>query len=177
MYIAEGNVALRDFLLDDIERKIEWINDSNNHQYLHYDLPLEYEKTLRWFHARNTDKRLDCIIEFDGIPVGLIGLLEIDNINKKAEYYITVGCHKYKHKGIATIASQLILKYAFETLMLNKVYLNVDSENAAACALYEKIGMVCEGEFIEDLWHNGRFINRKRYAILCSDFSDRPKID
>lgn len=168
MHINDGEVSLRDFRIDDIKLKIDWINDPKNHHYLHYDLPLEYEKTLQWFKNRNLEKRLDCIIEYDGIPVGVIGLLEIDKINKKAEYYITIGCHELKRKGIATIASHLILKYAFEVLKLNKVYLNVDSKNKAACTLYEKIGMVCEGEFIEDLYHNGEFIDRRRYAILRS---------
>lgn len=168
MHMNDGNVSLREFCIDDIKLKIDWINDSNNHKYLHYDLPLEYEKTLQWFENRNLDKRLDCIIEYGGIPVGLIGLLEIDKINKKAEYYITIGSDSFKRKGIATIASYLILRYAFETLKLNKVYLNVDSKNKAACTLYEKIGMVCEGEFIEDLYHNGEFIDRRRYALLRS---------
>lgn len=168
MYVNDGAVALRDFTVEDIEWKVAWINDPLNHQYLHYDLPLEYKKTLEWFHGRNMEKRLDCTIEYNGIPVGLIGLLNIDRANKKAEYYITIGCHEYKHKGIATTASRLILSYAFETLKLNKVYLNVDAKNTVACALYEKIGMVCEGEFLEDLWVRGEFIDRKRYAVLRS---------
>jgi RimJ/RimL family protein N-acetyltransferase len=173
MYITEGNVSLRDFREDDIELKIKWINDSDNHKYLHYDIPLEYNKTLEWYRKRDLSKRLDCTIEYDGVSVGLIGLLEIDTRNKKAEYYITIGEHGYKNKGIATIASNLILKVAFETFELNKVYLNVDADNLPACALYEKIGMVCEGCFCEDMWHNGAFINRKRYAILRSNFKEK----
>ena len=170
MYISDGKVSVRLFCRDDIALKVQWINDPSNHQYLHYDLPLEYDKTLQWFEGRNLAARLDCTIEYDGVPVGLIGLLAIDRVNRKAEYYITIGSHEYKGKGIATTASRLILKYAFEQLKLNKVYLNVDAENRAACALYEKLGMTCEGEFAEDLWHNGRFIDRKRYAVLCSAY-------
>ena len=168
MHIIDGEVSLRDFCIDDIKLKIDWINDPKNHQFLHYNLPLEYEKTLQWFNNRNLEKRQDCIIEYNGTPVGVIGLLEIDKINKKAEYYITIGRDDFKRKGIATIASRLILKYAFEVLELNKVYLNVDSKNKAACTLYEKIGMMCEGEFVEDLYHNGKFIDRRRYAVLRS---------
>lgn len=170
MYISEGDVSLRDFSVEDIELKIKWINDPKNNRYLHYDLPMEYDKTIAWFHGRNLEKRLDCTIQYQGVPVGLIGLLNIDHVSQKAEYYITIGCHEYKHKGIATSASRLILQYAFEVLKLNKVYLNVDAENTAACALYEKLGMVCEGVFHEDLWHRGKLIDRKRYAILKSTY-------
>lgn len=156
---------MRDFTEEDIHLKVRWINDPQNNQYLHYDLPLEYEKTLKWFRERNLDRRLDCTIEYDGVPVGLIGLLEIDSTNRKAEYYITIGVQECKKRGIATVASCMLIRYAFDVLLLNKVYLNVDAENDGACALYEKIGMVCEGCFAQDLWHRGAFIDRKRYAI------------
>ena len=150
LYISDGTVSVRDFCKEDIALKIQWINDPKNHQYLHYDLPLEYGKTLRWFENRDLSVRLDCTIEYNDVPVGLIGLLGIDHTNCKAEYYITIGEHSYKHKGIATKASWLLLEYAFETLKMNKVYLNVDSENIIACNLYEKLGFRCEGIFREE---------------------------
>jgi len=171
MYLSDGRVSLREFRVEDIPLKIEWINDARNNQFLHYDLPLEFEKTVRWFYGRNLEERLDCIIEYDKKPVGVIGLLGIDRKNRKAEYYITIGCQEYKRSGIAKKASQLILKYAFNTLDLHKVYLNVDSNNTAACLLYEKIGMICEGEFIADIYKKGKFIDRKRYAIMSDSFN------
>ena len=173
MYICKGAVALRDFCLCDIDLKLKWINDPENHKFLHYNIPLEYEKTLNWFNGRDLDRRLDCIIEFGNAPVGLIGLLEIDKINRKAEYYITIGDHRFKRKGIATMASELILQVGFEVLGLNKIYLNVDAENVGACALYEKIGMTCEGYFIEDLWHNGKLVDRKRYSMLRATYKKK----
>lgn len=145
---------------------MDWINDPENNRYLHYDLPLEYEKTLRWFHEKDNSRRIDCVIEFCGCPVGVIGLLNIDRFDKKAEFYITIGDHRFKQKGIATESSRMILDYAFEQLLLHKVYLNVDEENVIACKLYEKIGFLREGIFIDDMVHRGKFINRLRYAIF-----------
>ena len=165
------NITIRKFDDTDIPNKVRWINDQRNNQYLHYDLPLELEKTKKWFETvKDRTDRYDAVIEADGIPVGLVGLLNIDEKNKKAEYYISMGEHSYKRKGIAYNASVQILEYAFLVLKLNKVYLNVDSQNTAACVLYEKLGMICEGEFAQDLWHRGEFIDRKRYGILASDF-------
>ena len=164
-------VTLRKFNASDIPNKVRWINDPRNNTFLHYDLPLEVEKTQKWYeNVKDRTDRYDAIIEVDGIPVGLIGLLCIDLKNKKAEYYVSMGEHSYKGKGIAYEASKLILEYAFCKLNINKVYLNVDSENIAACGLYEKIGFICEGVFKQDLWHHGKFIDRKRYAILCSKY-------
>lgn len=159
-------VSLRDFTEDDINLKIEWINNPNNNQYLHYDIPLEYDKTLNWFQQKDNAHRVDCIIEYNGVPIGVIGLLAIDNINCKAEYYITIGNTSYQNKGIATKATMLILEYAFLDLNLNKVYLTVDADNVKACKLYERVGMTCEGIFREDLLRHGQLIDRRRYAIL-----------
>ena len=74
-------------------------------------------------------------------------------------------------RGIATKATMLILEYAFEDLGLNKVYLTVDANNEKACGLYERVGMSCEGLFREDLFHQGKLIDRKRYAILKRDWN------
>lgn len=160
-------ITLRKFNATDIPNKVRWINDESNNTYLHYDLPLEIEKTEKWFEAvKERTDRYDAVIEVDGEPVGLIGLLNIDEKNKKAEYYITIGERSYKGKRIGHVASQLLLKYAFEELVLNKVYLNVDAENIVACKLYEKVGFRCEGIFEEDLLHRGKMVDRKRYAVL-----------
>lgn len=177
MYKIFEGVSLRDFTKEDINFKIEWINNPSNNTYLHYDLPLEYEKTLQWFVNKDNSKRMDCIIEYENEPVGVIGLLAIDTNNSKAEYYITIGSESHKHKGVATKASLLLLEYAFNDLSLNKVYLNVDADNEIACNLYEKLGFACEGIFIEDLKRNGSFIDRKRYSILRKKWNDEWRLN
>lgn len=158
-------VSIRKFELSDVENKVKWINDPKNNKYLHYDLPLEVEKTKLWFENK-ADNRYDCVIEYDSIPVGLIGLLNIDLKNQKAEFYISMGRDDFKRKGIATAATKLLLGYAFDTLGLNKVYLNVDEENHAACHLYQKVGFELEGRFVQDMMHRDKLVNRLRYAIL-----------
>ncbi|MBR5236027.1 MAG: GNAT family N-acetyltransferase [Clostridia bacterium] len=163
------NIHLREFAETDIENKVHWINDEKNNRYLHYDLPLSIEKTKNWFQNK-AENRLDCVIEYQGIAVGLIGLLNIDKQNQKAEFYISMGRDDFKRKGIATLSTKLLLSYAFEDLKLNKIYLNVDEENIAACNLYEKIGFTLEGRFIQDMFHRGKLINRLRYAILREEW-------
>ena len=117
-------IEIRKFERKDIPKKVEWINNPQNNQFLHYDLPLEVEKTEKWFDG-NIDRkdRYDAVIMADGIPCGTIGLLGIDRKNRKAEYYIAMGETDLKGKGISTQASKLLLDYAFKKIGLNKVYL------------------------------------------------------
>lgn len=172
--IAFEDVIVRKFCADDIANKVNWINDTENNTYLHYDLPLEYKKTLAWFeNIKNSTSRFDGVIECSNVPVGLIGLLGIDNTNKKAEYYICLGNKDYKGKGIAKKASIAVLNYAFKDLGLERIYLYTEEENFAAQKLFERIGFQKEGFIRQDLIYNGRKVNRYIYGILKEDFYDK----
>ena len=61
------NVTIRKFEEKDIANKIKWINDERNNRFLHYDLPLEYEKTLDWYNRnKGRSDRFDAVIEYNG---------------------------------------------------------------------------------------------------------------
>ena len=110
-------VTIRRFERSDIPKKVEWINNPENNRFLHYDIPINALETERWFdrHLGETN-RYDAVFEANGVPVGTIGLLDIDYKNGKAEYYIAMGEVSYKGHGIAKEATKLILQYGFEEL-------------------------------------------------------------
>ena len=157
-------VSLRKFCKEDVPNKVEWINDCKNNQYLHYDLPLEEEKTMQWF-LKNKDRtdRYDAIVEYDGMAVGLIGLLSIGG--GKAEYYVTIGKQSCKGKGIATQASRLLLEYAFGQLGLRDVYLYTEVDNISAQKLFERCGFVRCGIEKDSAINRGRPVDRYYYVI------------
>lgn len=166
-------VTVRPFQKSDIRKKVEWINNPENNQFLHYDIPLKISRTEKWFddNQERTD-RFDAIIEADGVPCGTIGLLRIDYKNFKAEYYIAMGETKLKGKGISTQASRQILRYAFQKIGLNKVYLYTEVDNIPAQRLFEKVGFVKEGCLKADLFSKGRFVDRYVYGICKECFKD-----
>ena len=164
-------ISIRPFDKGDIEKKIEWINDPENNRYLHYDLPLEYEKTLNWFEKnRGRTDRLDMVIEADGIPVGLIGLLSIDRKNGKAEYYVSMGEKAMKGQGIAKRASELILEQAFRSLRLEKVYLYTETGNIAAQRLFLRVGFKIEGILKADVVSHGALADRYALGITRQEW-------
>ena len=169
---SSNGITLRCFEERDIPKKVEWINNPENNQHLHYDIPICEEKTLNWFRNKDNSKRIDCVIEYNGIPVGLIGLLAIDHMHHKAEFYISMGEQGYKKRGIATAATRMLVGYGFRELKLHKIYLNTDGENYPAHRLFEKVGFTREGYFVADMIHRGNYIDRVRYAIF-SDTASR----
>lgn len=170
-------ISIRKFCEQDVPKKVQWINDPCNNRFLHYDLPLETEKTLKWYHAtKDRSDRYDAVIELDGEAVGVIGLLNIDLKNRKAEYYITLGEEKAKGRGAAAHASRLLLKYAFEQLHLNRVYLFTETENHPAQRLFERLGFRKEGVLKNDLFTRGRFVDRFAYALTREQFFSGTKL-
>ncbi len=164
-------IEIRKFEAADIPKKVEWINNPENNQFLHYDLPLEVEKTQVWFsRVQDRTDRYDGVILADGVPCGTIGLLNIDMRNRKAEYYIAMGETSLKGKGVSTEATRQMLRYAFEELGLNRVYLYTETENIPAQRLFEKTGFVREGQIREDLFSRGRFVDRFVYGICRDDY-------
>ena len=166
-------IRIRKFEQFDIESKVKWINDPRNNQYLHYDLPLEVEKTRNWYESIKARKdRYDAVIEADGVPCGLIGLLNIDSKNRKAEYYISMGEVEYKGKGVAGAASRLILEYAFNELQLNRVYLYTEVDNIPAQRLFQKVGFREEGKLHNHLYSHGKFVDSYIYGFCRNDYAD-----
>lgn len=164
-------VTIRKFKREDIPKKVEWINNPENNQFLHYDIPIEIEKTQRWYEniAGRTD-RYDAVIEADGVPCGTIGLLNINRKNSKAEYYIAMGETSFKGKGVATQASKLLLDYGFKVIGLNRIYLFTETENILAQKLFEKVGFVREGCMRLDIVSHGKFVDRYVYGIVRNDY-------
>lgn len=154
------DVRIRKFRFEDIPLKIEWINNPANNEYLHYDLPLEYDKTVEWFE-RNKDRkdRFDAVIEYNGEPVGLCGLLNIDYKNSKAEDYMVIGNTSYKRKGIATKAGTLNALYCFETLKLNRLYSFIEVGNVSL-GLNLKRGFSVEGYLRQSIKKGDIFVDR-----------------
>ncbi|WP_181346901.1 GNAT family N-acetyltransferase [Thalassobacillus sp. CUG 92003] len=175
MKAGSNSINLRLFNKSDIDLKVKWINDEEVNTYLHYDLPLCPDRTLNWFNKiMSNDSREDYVYEVSTetgyYPVGLIGLLNIDRKNKKAEFYIVNGEKEFWGKGLAFEATELFLKHSFLKYNLNKIYLYTEVDNLPAQKLFEKVGFTQEGLMYEDLIYMGRKVNRYYYGIYRKDF-------
>ncbi|MEV9483468.1 GNAT family N-acetyltransferase, partial [Klebsiella quasipneumoniae] len=81
------------------------------------------------------------VVECDGVKAGLVELVEIDHIHRRAEFQIII-VPDHQGKGIATRVTRLAMEYGFSVLNLYKIYLIVDTENHKAIHIYERMGFV-----------------------------------
>ncbi|MBD7966629.1 GNAT family N-acetyltransferase [Paenibacillus gallinarum] len=84
--------------------------------------------------------------------IGFVALHSIEWNNQAAKLAIGIGKAKDRGKGYGSDALQIILRYAFHELNLNRVGLEVISYNEVAYHAYKKAGFIEEG--------------RKRAAVL-----------
>jgi aminoglycoside 6'-N-acetyltransferase len=79
----------------------------------------------------------------------------------------------HQRRGYATEAVTELLRYLFDTLALHRVRANCDAENLASARLMERLGMRCEGHFVENARFKGRWTSELHFAILAREWRDR----
>jgi|SRR3989344_359421 len=153
---------------------IDWFNDPevtkyNRHGAITYNLELAKEYIVST--QKSSDTVVCAIIVKDTARhVGNIALQKIDVISKNAEYSIIVGNKKYWGKGIAGDASRAILRYAFSTLNLHRVYCGTSAANIPMQKLAIALGFKEEGLRKEAMYKDGVFTDVIEYGLLKSDF-------
>jgi RimJ/RimL family protein N-acetyltransferase len=89
------------------------------------------------------------IIESDQAEyIGMLSL-KVDTINHTGEYGRVFIDDKYRGQGYAEEAEYLILKFAFDYLRLNSIWLEAFSDNTAVIALHKKTGF----KEVHDGWY------------------------
>ena len=79
-----------------------------------------------------------------GETIGTIDLFDIDPHNKRAGVGIVV-VEKYRNKGYAFLALELLKKYCFNHLNLHQLFCNIESNNTSSLELFNKTGFTIVG--------------------------------
>ena len=135
-------VKLRPLLAKDAKFMYEWMTDLEITCFFRFDAShVTLESCLSYIESAGEQSNAVhfAIVDENDEYLGTISLKDIDIDKRCAEYAIST--RKKAHgTGAAMQATKLILQYAFETLHLKRVYLNVLTENGRANAFYRKVG-------------------------------------
>lgn len=162
-------VTLRDVQQADIPLLKPWFTDKENAKFLDTFFQNESigDVQLALFLMRRGKRTF--LILCDGIPVGVMGLTNIDEINRSAEIWSLLGEKTYRKKGIITIGHVLTLKKAFQEFGLHSVHAWVADGNFLN-RMCEKLGMKMIGRQRECHLLEGVFKDRFLFDILHSEF-------
>lgn len=157
----------------DAEGILSWMKDPEVNCFFRFDPDKVTRETVNSFiidSIKDSENKHLAIANDKDEYLGTISLKHIDTINRNAEYAIVLK-KSASGRGVGKWATEALFKIAFEELKLNKVYLNVLSDNSSAQKLYEKVGFNYEGELKEHLIINGEKKNLKLYGILERDWN------
>lgn len=160
----------------DAEGMLEWMGDSEIQKAFRFHAEQADMKSVLNF-IKNADIRLAdgkdlhyAIVDKEDEYLGTISLKNVELSDKKAEYAISLR-KKAQGKGVASAATEEILKVAFESYKLERIYLNVLSDNERAVRLYERMGFVYEGAFRKHLFLRGEYKTLKWYSMLREEYA------
>ncbi len=178
--LSGHKIYLRLIEQGDLAKRVEWINDPAVQETLNFDYPTSLARTQKWFEKVVTDKtRLDFSICLPGSQeyIGICGLVNINHLVKKAEFYVTIGSRDHWGRGSATEAFKLLTNYGFIELGLNRIYGNYNADNGKTSHITQKIGWKHEGTLRQDLVSHGKIHDRNVVAILRSEWEANPAYD
>lgn len=94
---------------------------------------------------RNPYRRVYAIEDLDGCHIGNVMYYNIDDRRKDAELGITIGDKRYWDRGYGRDIVRAFLGYLFETMGLERIYLNTLDWNTRAQRSFQVAGFVPSG--------------------------------
>ncbi len=166
------NIRLRELRKEDLET----INDIANEEEVIINLstrvpaPMPLGVEQNWYEDY-TKKFGGDFVQFvieklDGTVIGKCGTGHIDWKNSCATIWVFIGKDENRGKGYGTEALTLFVDFIFQEMNMNRIQLLVFGFNDRAIASYKKIGFVVEGEYKQEIFRHGKYINVYQMSIL-----------
>jgi len=178
-YIYGERVVLREYRQSDFAHMRAWVNDTDTTRYLSgiFARPQTEQNTQGFLNivlAGEDDARRFVVADKkDESYLGQLDLYGIDWHSRHAEVGFVLASEPTRGKGIGTEALKLLLGYAFDTLGLNRVQLEVNAGNKRAIRCYEKAGFVFEGTRRQHIYRDGAFCDMHIMSVLEHEWRER----
>lgn len=169
--MPEPTLKLRPLEREDLKFVHDLDNDANIMRYW-FEEPYEAYVELVELYDKHIHDQMErrFILDMSGVSIGLVELIEIDYIHRRAEFQIIID-PAHQGQGHGEKATRMAMDYAFLVLNLYKLYLVVDNENKRAIHIYEKIGFEVEGVLKHEFFINGTYHNATRMCIFQPQYA------
>jgi RimJ/RimL family protein N-acetyltransferase len=172
-------VRLRAVERTDLPRYVKWFADPevSHNMAVYYPLGLAQEEAwFETFQKLPVEERPLAIERKSGRQwehIGGTGFVHIDWRCRSTELGLMIGEKSFWNRGYGSDALRALLRWGFETLNLNRIWLRVYEYNARAQRVYEKVGFVREGAFRQAQFREGRYYDVLIYSILRREWDAR----
>lgn len=178
MIIRGREVLIRAIEEDDLTVLMNSINDPELERFENgFNFPLGMMDQRKWFESlHNNEISQKMIIEYEGIAIGWISLVNVDWKNGCAHTGIKLFSTEFRGKGLAQDAVMAIMRFAFNELNLNRLEGFILDYNIASQKLYiERCGWKVEGKKRKAVFKNGGYHDLIMVGILKEEYEELVK--
>jgi RimJ/RimL family protein N-acetyltransferase len=178
MLIGE-RTRLRRVERDDLSRIVAWLNEPAVRENLLLAYPLSRDEEERWYEdvLKQEPATRPFIVEIPAptgagawSPIGIVAFHGVDWRARSGEVGIFLGDTTVWGRGYGTDALRTLVRWGFEELNLNRVWLRVYDDNGRAIRSYEKLGLRHEGRLRQERFHRGRYADMLILGLLREEF-------
>jgi RimJ/RimL family protein N-acetyltransferase len=164
-----NNVVLTNLREADREMLFTWINDAETVRFNSPYVPVGWAAHCRWFDGLANDPTRVVLAmrrSPDGHALGTVQLQAIHPVHRSAELTVRIGSETDRGKRMGTEAIRLTVRFGFDDLNLQRIWLRVFANNARAIRAYQAAGFVTEGTMRRAAYINGRWEDEVVMAVL-----------
>jgi len=169
VFLEGKRIYLRPIDMTDMDKFFRWFNDPKLRRFLLLPFPIT-RMAEKEFIGRVTKLKdgvvLSIVVRKGDRLIGNVSLFKIDTVSRKAELGVAIADLSMARKGFGTEAIGLVLEYAFRTLNLHRVWLNVHEFNSGARKAYLSLGFVEEGRQRQSYYWDGKYHDDILMGIL-----------
>jgi RimJ/RimL family protein N-acetyltransferase len=175
-YLYGERIVLREYRQEDYAAIRAWVNDRETVRYLssRYWMPQSAADTADMLdHVTHAGPNGAFFVIADRESGDYLGQIDLTSVNWKlrlADMAIVLGREAERGKGLGGEAIALLLEYAFTTLGLNRVELEVAADNLRAVRCYERAGFRPEGVKREAFMVDGEYVDLAVMGVLRADW-------
>jgi RimJ/RimL family protein N-acetyltransferase len=169
-----ARIYLRPLESADAEVMVTWVNDPDVTRTLYQHRPTSIQSEREFIDRvsrSDHDVVLGIMTRADDRFIGVTGLHAIDFKNRKAVFGISIGEKGEWDRGYGSEATALMVEYAFDTLNLNRVTLQVYGHNRRGIKVYERAGFQREGVLRQDNFVEGQYHDTLTMGILREEWT------
>jgi RimJ/RimL family protein N-acetyltransferase len=173
--IKGEKVGLRAVEKTDLALLRDWRNNSDFRRNFREHKELGLFNQEKWFEKTmcSTSDYMFIIERLeDNLPIGACGLLYVHWITRTADFSFYIGHeNKYIDNEYAPEAIELLLKYGFENLNLNKIWMELYEFDSLKLKIFEeKFGFKIDGKLRQNCFQDGQYWDSYIISLLQSEF-------
>jgi len=178
----QENVQLRPVWKTDLKNFLKWYNDPEVTCYLRMFFPIMEASEEKWINDLATIKHetdavfvIEVKIKKRWVPIGSCGIHDINWHDRDAELGMAIGEKKFQSNGYGTIATRLLINYAFSQLNLHRVSSAAYAFNVRSLKMQERAGLRIEGCVRKSIYRNGEYHDKIIRGMLREEWEKMRK--